>query len=135
MIKTATQLKAKVRNLSGGDSQKAQTLIRNTPIMILDDSLSAVDAETDTLIYPGENGILYLIKLNTSYDPQAGTLSIAPDNVVKWRYNGTRSNASTYWWLRLRRIYVYSRQWRQPDVPEPQYPGAGMGAGCPGRYQ
>ncbi len=29
MIKTATQLKAKVRNLSGSDSQKAQTLIRN----------------------------------------------------------------------------------------------------------
>lgn len=28
MIKTATQLKAKVRNLSGGDSLKAQTLIR-----------------------------------------------------------------------------------------------------------
>ena len=29
MIKTATQLKAKVRNLSGSDSKKAQTLIRN----------------------------------------------------------------------------------------------------------
>lgn len=29
MIKTATQLKAKIRNLSGGDSLKAQTLIRN----------------------------------------------------------------------------------------------------------
>ena len=29
MIKTATQLKAKVRNRSGGNSQKAQTLIRN----------------------------------------------------------------------------------------------------------
>ena len=29
MISTATQLKAKVRNLSGGDSKKAQTLIRN----------------------------------------------------------------------------------------------------------
>ena len=28
MIRTATQLKAKVRNLSGGDSTKAQTLIR-----------------------------------------------------------------------------------------------------------
>ena len=26
MIETATQLKAKVRNLSGGDSKKAQTL-------------------------------------------------------------------------------------------------------------
>ena len=29
MIRTATQLKAKVRNLSGVDSKKAQTLIRN----------------------------------------------------------------------------------------------------------
>jgi len=29
MISTATQLKAKVRSLSGGDSKKAQTLIRN----------------------------------------------------------------------------------------------------------
>ena len=29
MIRTSTQLKAKVRNLSGGDSTKAQTLIRN----------------------------------------------------------------------------------------------------------
>ena len=28
MIRTATQLKAKVRNFSGGDSTKAQTLIR-----------------------------------------------------------------------------------------------------------
>ena len=62
------------------------------------DSSALVDAETDTLIYPGENGILYRIKLNTNYDEQAGTLSIAPDQVVKWRYNGTRSNATTYWW-------------------------------------
>ncbi len=40
-------------SLSGGQKQRtaiAQTLIRNTPIMILDDSLSAVDAETDTRI-------------------------------------------------------------------------------------
>jgi len=29
VIKTSTQLKAKVRNLSGSDSTKAQTLIRN----------------------------------------------------------------------------------------------------------
>lgn len=29
MIKTSTQLKAKIRNLSGGDSLKARTLIRN----------------------------------------------------------------------------------------------------------
>ena len=62
------------------------------------DSSALVDAETDTLIYPGENGILYLMKLNTSYDPQAGTLSISPDKVVKWRYDGVRSNDETYWW-------------------------------------
>ena len=62
------------------------------------DSSALVDAETDTLIYPGENGILYLMKLNTVYDEQAGTLSINPNKVVKWRYNGTRSNSETYWW-------------------------------------
>lgn len=39
--------------LSGGQKQRtaiAQTILRNTPIMILDDSLSAVDTETDTRI-------------------------------------------------------------------------------------
>ena len=61
------------------------------------DSSALVDAKTDTLIYPGENGILYLIKLNTSYDPAAGTLSIAPDPVVKWHYYGTRTSVASYW--------------------------------------
>ena len=61
------------------------------------DSSALVDAETDTLIYPGENGILYLIKLNTSYSPEAGTLSINPDPVVKWHYYGTRSSVSSFW--------------------------------------
>nr|WP_295304051.1 PQQ-binding-like beta-propeller repeat protein [uncultured Blautia sp.] len=61
------------------------------------DSSALVDAKTDTLIYPGENGILYLIKLNTSYDPEAGTLSIAPDNIVKWHYYGTRTSVASYW--------------------------------------
>lgn len=61
------------------------------------DSSALVDAKTDTLIYPGENGILYLIKLNTQYDKSAGTLSITPDHVVKWRYYGTRSSTESYW--------------------------------------
>lgn len=60
------------------------------------DSSALVDAETDTLIYPGENGILYLIHLNTRYDEAAGTLSISPET-VKWRYNGARSSISSYW--------------------------------------
>ena len=40
------------------------------------DSAPLVDAKTDTLIYPGENGILYTIKLNTEYNEQTGTLTL-----------------------------------------------------------
>ena len=61
------------------------------------DGSALVDVETDTLIYPGENGILYLMKLNTQYNEQAGTLSVQPDNIVKWRYQGKRSSLDTYW--------------------------------------
>ena len=61
------------------------------------DGSALVDAETDRLIYPGENGILYIMKLNTNYDEQAGTLSIAPSEIVRWRYNGTRTTKETYW--------------------------------------
>ena len=49
------------------------------------DSAPLLDAETDQLIYPGENGVLYLIDLNTYYDPAAGTIEVRPD-VVKFAY-------------------------------------------------
>lgn len=68
------------------------------------DSSALVDAKTDTLIYPGESGILYTIKLNTQYDQAAGTLSIAPET-VKWRYKGARNDSTATkdgtkgWWL------------------------------------
>jgi hypothetical protein len=55
------------------------------------DSSPLVDAETDTLIYPGENGILYTIKLNTEFDETTGELSVNPGDVVKMRYTGERS--------------------------------------------
>ncbi|MGN1003046.1 MAG: PQQ-binding-like beta-propeller repeat protein [Oscillospiraceae bacterium] len=61
------------------------------------DSSALVDAETDQLIYPGENGILYIMKLNTEYDPEAGTLSINPSDVVKWHYYGQRTSLQSYW--------------------------------------
>ena len=61
------------------------------------DSSALVDAETDTLIYPGENGILYLIHLGTKYDEVQGTLSINPDRIVKWHYQGIRTSTSKYW--------------------------------------
>lgn len=60
------------------------------------DSSPLVGAETDQLIYPGENGILYIIHLNTKYNEQTGELSVDPDNIVKWKYNGVRSG-SRYW--------------------------------------
>jgi outer membrane protein assembly factor BamB len=61
------------------------------------DSSALVDAETDTLIYPGENGILYKIKLNTVYNLEAGELSIHPGTVTKWNYYGVRSDTYSYW--------------------------------------
>lgn len=60
------------------------------------DSSPLVSAETDQLIYPGENGILYIIHLNTKYNEQNGELSIEPDNIVKWKYDAYRSG-SQYW--------------------------------------
>ena len=60
------------------------------------DSSPLVDAETDTLIWPGENGILYTMKLNTEYNIAAGTLTIEPAELVKTRYDTDRSG-STYW--------------------------------------
>ncbi len=38
-----------------------------------------VDGDTDTMILLGENAITYIVKLNTTYDPQAGTISIRPE--------------------------------------------------------
>ncbi|MBQ2770682.1 MAG: PQQ-binding-like beta-propeller repeat protein, partial [Clostridia bacterium] len=66
------------------------------------DSSPLVDAKTDTLIYPGENGILYTVKLNTIYDAATGYLSINPSPMVKMRYNTSRSSAGStssdsYW--------------------------------------
>ncbi len=59
------------------------------------DSSPLIHGQTDTLIWPGESGVLYSIKLNTQYDKEAGTISVAPENTVKARYSDT-----------------YSQQWR-----------------------
>ena len=57
------------------------------------DSSPLVDAETDTLIWPGESGVLYTFKLNTVYDKEAGTISVTPDEPVKTRYTDAYSKA------------------------------------------
>jgi len=59
-----------------------------------------IDAETDTLITAGENGVLYSVKLNTAYDSAAGTVSVSPGNLEKYRYNlnGYGDSDSRRWW-------------------------------------
>ncbi len=55
----------------------------------------------DTLVYGGENGVLYTVKLNATYDEAAGTVSIDPARTVKMRYEGSgysRSDASGSRW-------------------------------------
>ena len=60
------------------------------------DASALVDAETDKLIYPGENGLLYIINLHTYYDQAAGVISMEPDEPIRWRYHGVRTG-DAYW--------------------------------------
>ena len=43
----------------------------------------------DTLIYGGENGVVYTYRLNTSFDATAGTVSLDPDKPAKYQYMGS----------------------------------------------
>ena len=52
------------------------------------DSSALVNAATDTIIAPGENGIFYTFKLNSSFDAAAGTVSVNPGPLQKYRYKG-----------------------------------------------
>lgn len=51
------------------------------------DSSPIIDPVTDTLIQPGENGVIYTMKLNTSYDPETGELGVAPSEKVKFTFD------------------------------------------------
>ncbi|OHD57588.1 MAG: hypothetical protein A2Y33_05995 [Spirochaetes bacterium GWF1_51_8] len=50
------------------------------------DSSGIVNSRSDILITGGENGILYVAKLNTAYDPVKGTISVAP-KLYKYVYH------------------------------------------------
>ena len=60
------------------------------------DSSPLVNAGTDTLIWPGESGILYTIKLNTQYDKENGTITVTPDAPVKTRYTSNYTKEGRY---------------------------------------
>ena len=59
------------------------------------DSAPLVDAETDQLIYPGENGVLYLMDLNTTYDEAGGTIDVDPD-VTRFTYTSVTGKKFYY---------------------------------------
>ena len=60
------------------------------------DSAPLLAAADDTLIWPGENGILYLLHLNTSFNRSTGRLSVNPDRMAKWKYTGTRTEEDRF---------------------------------------
>ncbi len=43
----------------------------------------------DTLIYAGENGVLYSSKLNAAFDAATGELTFEPERLVKYSYTGS----------------------------------------------
>ncbi|MDR1620286.1 MAG: PQQ-binding-like beta-propeller repeat protein [Clostridiales bacterium] len=63
------------------------------------DSSPLINAASDTLFYPGENGILYRVKLNTHYDEAAGSITVNPSQLVKYRYNAARVDTNGDYWL------------------------------------
>lgn len=64
------------------------------------DPATLVHAKSDTVTYASETGIIYQMKLNTAYDQSAGTISVNPGNMLKWRYSTERTRkggTSSYW--------------------------------------
>lgn len=55
------------------------------------DSSPLISAEADTLIWPGENGVLYTFKLNSDFDIGAASVSVSPEEPVKYRYTTPNS--------------------------------------------
>ena len=64
------------------------------------DASPLLDASTDTLIAAGENGVLYTCKLNTAFDPAAGTLTLNPERPQKFTYTASSYGESDTkrWW-------------------------------------
>ncbi len=54
------------------------------------DSSALVNAATDTLFEPGENGLVYKVKLNAAFDAAAGTVSVDPE-LTRLRYTTPHS--------------------------------------------
>lgn len=58
------------------------------------DSSPILNWQTDTLIQPMENGMVNKIRLNTTFDPKAGTISVNP-KITQYRYKSSYSPNSS----------------------------------------
>jgi len=59
------------------------------------DSSPLFDVDTQTLIQPGENGVLYTMKLNMAVTDSK--ITVNPTDIVKWNYETDRTGTDTYW--------------------------------------
>lgn len=55
-----------------------------------------IDAETDTLLWACENGMLYTIKMNTVFDTATGNISVNPEVPIIGSYTHNYINAGRY---------------------------------------
>lgn len=55
------------------------------------DCAPLVDPKSDTIIVCGEDGVIYTFKLNSRFDPRAGTVSVDPSDPVRLAYTTARS--------------------------------------------
>jgi outer membrane protein assembly factor BamB len=68
------------------------------------DSSPLFDVQRDTIIAPGENGLLYTIRLNTDFNREKGTLFVNPAEPVKFRYrtpeykDSPKNAPASRWW-------------------------------------
>ena len=62
------------------------------------DSSAIFDKNTETLIMIGENGVIYTMKLNITYDKATGALSIHPTQEVKAVYSAQRNSEEGFLW-------------------------------------
>ncbi len=60
------------------------------------DSSAIFCTAADTLICPGENGVIYTIKLNSFYDKENGVLTIDPSEAVKYTYYAKSAEQRIY---------------------------------------
>ncbi len=57
------------------------------------DPSTIVHAGTDSVTYAAESNLIYQFTLNSKYDEQAGTFSINPSDIFKWKYSTEKSRA------------------------------------------